>query len=402
MASGTVLDDAIRIFVSVGDYISLRQATTSRTLIGQVLSASQDEVRFREFVPMARDIMTRFSLQPLVQSLYPVASQCNITELVVTSAVHNASREQLIDIVYVIPIGELESGMVHMTGASNIYFVRYEIQENNKITNSPSAYYFFHPRLIRPFSVRLFLALNSLASNIKKMLFHIRVSTSTRRSFQMDFPGDAFNYLIYHANEQSVLKGYFTRKQRLVKYYDTLKCESTTKLNRIMYIRILTQSSLASIRRILGIGISVGVAKTKPTKARPTQYCSIGSYLTSIECREVLPVYLTRSPLLSYNQDGIDFFYNVQNNSLRCNVRFTKISVNTAEIATARIPTADVITEQEEPVAFVGALFSYEEDTYEVVSILDGGCQCKSMYDEEVIIELPLDLVNRLVSEFGS
>ncbi len=64
-----------------------------------------------------------------------------ISELVVSSAIYDASRQQLINIIYVIPIGESQSGLVHMTGASNACFI-YNIADNNRITNSPASYLF--------------------------------------------------------------------------------------------------------------------------------------------------------------------------------------------------------------------------------------------------------------------
>jgi hypothetical protein len=55
-------------------------------------------------------------------SLFPVAAQANIIELVGTVHTITASRNEINDIVYVVPIQELESGMVHITGACNLFF----------------------------------------------------------------------------------------------------------------------------------------------------------------------------------------------------------------------------------------------------------------------------------------
>jgi len=75
-----------------------------------------------------------------------------------------------------------------------------------------------------------------------------------------------------------------------------------------MYLRVFTKSALAALRSILGRGIGICTAKEKPTKARPIQYCSIGSYILSVECTEVLPAAISNSHLVDCQLDGLVFF----------------------------------------------------------------------------------------------
>jgi len=132
-------------------------------------------------------------------------------------------------------------------------------------------------------------------------------------------------HFFYRITDPSAVKGYTSRRQRIGEHYDTLKSESMSSINNIMYLRIFTKSSLTALRNVLGRGFGIGTAKERPTKARPIQYCSIGSYILSIECTDVLPAYICNSPLMDCQVDGIEFFYSLQNNSLCCNLRFSKI-----------------------------------------------------------------------------
>jgi hypothetical protein len=45
-----------------------------------------------------------FSLQPLIQSLYPISSQLTVCELVGTNTVYVLSQDVILDIVFIIPI----------------------------------------------------------------------------------------------------------------------------------------------------------------------------------------------------------------------------------------------------------------------------------------------------------
>jgi hypothetical protein len=98
-----LLADAMGKNVSTGDFIVFKKGNA--TLIGGISTASLDEVTCREFVPMSRDIMWRFCLQPSVQSLYPVSSQLTVSELVGTDTVHILNRDTILDIVFIVPIG---------------------------------------------------------------------------------------------------------------------------------------------------------------------------------------------------------------------------------------------------------------------------------------------------------
>jgi hypothetical protein len=72
--------------------------------------------------------------------------------------------------------------------------------------------------------------------------------------------------------DNTAVKHSIKRCQRIIKYYDTLKTESITKENDVVYLRILTSSAMTTLRQILGIGVGIGCASDKPTKK---SLCSI-------------------------------------------------------------------------------------------------------------------------------
>jgi hypothetical protein len=140
-ACPALLTEEIRRTVSVGDFIAFRQGDDY--VIGEIIEAGPHEVTCHEFAHMTTDIIGQFSLQPLTQSLYPVSSQLALTELVGTSSVVVMDWLEIVDLIFVISVGEVESGIVHMTGASNLYVIRYEVIDGTQINNYAPSYYFF-------------------------------------------------------------------------------------------------------------------------------------------------------------------------------------------------------------------------------------------------------------------
>jgi hypothetical protein len=69
------------------------------------------------------------------------------------------SRNDIDDIIFVIPIHEVESGNLFMAGSKLIYFQRYGLSNNNLIPCPSSVYYSRY--LVEPFSIHIFQSLNT-------------------------------------------------------------------------------------------------------------------------------------------------------------------------------------------------------------------------------------------------
>jgi len=126
-----------------------------------------------------------------------------------------------------------------------------------------------------------------LHNTLRKHCFMSQNHKSQREYFDF-FWLDAFHYLSLKVGGYPAVKASLSRSKRIVKYYDSRKTESGSRVNNIAYLCIITVSALNSLRGVLGSGIGVGAAGNKPSKSRPLQYCTIGSLLSSIERDRVL------------------------------------------------------------------------------------------------------------------
>lgn len=393
------MDQAIKKNISAGDFVRLKNRTSASPVVGEVISDAVNAIQLRIYSPMTSEILRKFSLPPIAASSFPIAARTSIIELVATSTIEESTREDVADIVFILPSTELESGLVFLTGAANLYFVRYFVNERSALKVNTSIFFGCH-MLIQPLSIRLFTALNNLAYNIKKLMYHRPQAEDTRRSFRIFFPSEAFHYLYHKLNNPSILKFTTMKNQRIIKYYDDIKSESSTKAVTTTWLRILTVSGMISLRNILGVGIGFGSTQSRPSKTRPIQYCTINSTLTSVECDLEIPMDFRKKPHRPWYKDGIDLLYSMENNSLACHVRFSRLRVTSPEVATTRIPAANVVAENDG--AYVGAWFHYEATTFAVIEIANDICYCECVETEGVLRQFPTDLVNELVSNFGS
>jgi hypothetical protein len=156
--------------------------------------------------------------------------------------------------------------MVHLTGASNIYFIRYVLYNQGKNIHSFRSTLYFSNSWVLPISFRLFNALNMLSHHIKKSMYHIPEAYEPRKSFRLYFLSEAFLYLYSRIADHSAVKQSIKRCQRIVKYYDTLKMESITKENDEVYLQIITTTAMTCLHQILGIGVGIGCGSDKPTR----------------------------------------------------------------------------------------------------------------------------------------
>jgi hypothetical protein len=172
--------------------------------------------------------------------------------------------DEVLNIVFIISTAELESGMVYITGATNLFFVRYRIHERTVLNVGTNA--FLDIILL---TICLFSALNTLAYTIKKLMYHRPEAEDTRQSTQFFFPSDAFHYIAYKMSDNpSVVKHSITRNQRTIHYFDDLKSESAKKKVDTTYLCVLTRSGLISLRKIFGIGIGIRSTQYKPSKKK--------------------------------------------------------------------------------------------------------------------------------------
>lgn len=92
------------------------------------------------------------------------------------------------------------------------------------------------------------------------------------------------------------------------------------KHSNLTYLRILSKSSLTTLKEVLGAGVGLGLAVNHPTKQRPVGYCTINCNFTSIECEEVEPEEVIKNPRIKCAANGIDLVYSEENRILSCHI----------------------------------------------------------------------------------
>ncbi len=121
----------------------------------------------------------------------------------------------------------------------------------------------------------------------------------------------------------------------------------------------------------------------------------------SLELPDGVPLEYIDNPMHRLHCNGVDFIYTVENLSLQCNVRFTKIIVVSEAVAVDRIPTAAIRAQQVVP--YVGAMFFYgDENSLCSIEVIHGGV-ATCVYVEEDVPPFNLSLldVTPLVASFG-
>jgi hypothetical protein len=384
--------------IKEGDKI-LFSSTLEKSQLGEVIHSDEEGVLVSLYLLMDSVMLKRYSIPPLSPENFPLSYYDGIPEVYKTSDEIYVERSRILDLAFIMPIAEVESGMFYLSGAENVYCTRYSLV-NSFIQLSSSSFYFSR-YIMEPLSVRMFTTLNTLSQNLRRLLYHQAESALSKRSFRLAlFPMESFWYLVYRVGRVGI--GISTvRSQSVTKYFNTLRMEYCQKSNTVSYLRILTQSAMKAIRKVLGLGIGVGLAKKRPTKSMPLGVCTIGGIMTSIDCPEEIPFDVMLKPDRFCSADGIDFIYSEQNRYLTCAVRFSKVTVNSAEDAKNRIAMADVSYSPESGV-YVSVWFKYNNALLEVINIDGDNVTCSFVQELHDDIQLPLNLVAELVAQFGS
>jgi hypothetical protein len=169
--------------------------------------------------------------------------------------------------------------------------------------------------------------------------------------------------------------------------------------NTVTFLRIFSLPALVAVCQVLGSGVGLGLAKKRPTKSMPTQYCPIGDILTSVECGPQVPAEMLVKPDRSCSANGIDFIYSKRNRNLTCTICFSKITVKVEADATSRITIANV-NENPQSGVYVNVWFQYNGSLLEVQAINGNDCICSYVEEELDNVNLPLHIVKELVAQF--
>jgi hypothetical protein len=370
-----------------------------KTQLGEVIHSDEDGVLVKNFLVMDSKMLKRFSIIPINPNYFPLSYYDGLVEVYKSPDEMYVERCNILDLAFIVLIAEVESGMFHMSGAENVYCTRFSMVDS--LMELCSSNFYFPRYIMEPLSIHMFTTLNTLLQNLQRLLYHQSESSTFKRSFCLAlFPMESFWYLVYRIGRVG-LGVSMVRSQSVTKYFSTLRMEYCRKSNTLSYLQILTRSALKAIRTVLSRGVGVGLAKKRPTKSLPIGCCSVGGILMSVDCSEDIP----HEVLLKHNApcaaDGIDFVYSEQNHYLTCTVRFTKVTVNTAEDVRKRNATADVSYSPESGV-YVSVWFKYNHSLLEVTAVNGDHVTCSYVQELEDDIVLPVNFVAELVAKFGT
>ncbi len=182
--------------------------------------------------------LQRFTIKLINPTDYPLAYHDQMVEVYKTLEETYVDRCNIIDVAYIVPVSEVESGRFYLSGADNVFCTRYMMV--NATMQACSSCLYFSRYYVEPFSVRLFTTLNTLSQNLRRSLFHQPESQISKWSFRLPlFPMESFWYLVYRIGVHGI--GMSTeRKQCVVKYFNTLRMECHTKRNTLSFLRILS------------------------------------------------------------------------------------------------------------------------------------------------------------------
>lgn len=381
---------AIQWSLRIGEYVKF--ISESSNGLGEIISSTEATVTLRLFKVIDSNTLQRFFIRPN-------NNEDELIEVYQSTDEVEVERSAIVDVAFILPMAEIESGMFFLAGADNTYCMRYSIRGNELRCCRPSLY--FARYLVEPLSIRLFMNLNTLAHHLRKALFHQRESSMCKKTFRLPlFAMEAFWYMIYRVGGNSIITAK-ERKQRVVRYFNTLRMELCCSCDTLSYLRILSKPSLDALRKVLGVGVGLGLTKKRPTKAAPVSCCTIGCILTSIECAAEAPQELLLHNDRPCTMDGIDFIFYEKSRCLSCIVRYSKLVVNTNAVATSRIPSA-VVSNAVSGV-YINVWFLHNGSLLEVVEIKESTAMCSYVEESNTdLIELPLALIADLVARFGN
>lgn len=235
------VDDCIRFYP--GDVENMRNPVND-LCYGRIVAATIDTVEVILYKRMTSALLQQFSLPPLHTDSFPTAAISCMVEVIAVEQRIILPRSRIYDIIFIVPLAEVESGLFFMSGACNIFFQRYVIFDGTAVPCNQE--YYFCRRFIQPFSIRIFHSLNHLAQQEKKSMYHQSEAELSLRMFRTSFSMEAFAYLSNRLLD-TCIQDITERKQAMTVYYDSLSMEARSIVITKSYIRVMSRRGLEAL-----------------------------------------------------------------------------------------------------------------------------------------------------------
>jgi hypothetical protein len=233
--------------ISVNDCVSFE--TQFGVKLGVIVDTNTESIDVIVFQRVTSEMSQEHTLRPVTAAEYPVAYHGNMAEVLarVTERL-SIFRLSVVDIIFIVPISEVESGLFHVAGSRMAYFTRYVIKDNGARSQCSLKFY-YNRHTVEPFSHRLFLSFNHLAQNLKRGMYHLKESATTKKSFRFFFP---MEYLC--SKVPSGVKATVMRRESSILYYNNLQMESRSVPITNSYLHVLDKRSMSELRHLIGDG----------------------------------------------------------------------------------------------------------------------------------------------------
>jgi hypothetical protein len=172
--------DCVKFFHG-GNFMGLRE----------VVESNDDEIKLRLFQFMDSMTLTSNLLQPLNSRDHPLASQDKVMEVYQTMDEVWINWSKVLDVAFIVPMKELESGRFFLSCSDNTYVIRYSLV-GDRMQPFPDFYY-FSPFSVEPLGVCLFHSLNTISDHLRRAMFYRPESEITTQTFKLPlFPEKCF------------------------------------------------------------------------------------------------------------------------------------------------------------------------------------------------------------------
>jgi hypothetical protein len=109
----------------VGDYIKFLSNNSDHHGLGEVIHSTGKGVKVKIFCPVDSAILQRFTLRPINPTDHPLAYNDQVVEVYKTLEEIYVDRCNIRDVVFIVPVSDVESGVFYLSGADNVFCIRY-------------------------------------------------------------------------------------------------------------------------------------------------------------------------------------------------------------------------------------------------------------------------------------
>jgi hypothetical protein len=115
----------LQLCISVGDYVKYSDGADKEGLGEVVHIGASSDLIVKKFRLLSSEILQKYSLCPLSAVHYPMACQDNLVEVFHTQDTECIDRSTIIDVAFIVPAQEVESGRFFLSGAGNVFIIRF-------------------------------------------------------------------------------------------------------------------------------------------------------------------------------------------------------------------------------------------------------------------------------------